>query len=77
MQGKSSFKRKLPNIILAIFFIIGLCIFLYPSVSDFINEWEQNREVSKYESNVAELSTEIYEKLISSAQEYNNSLVRT
>jgi sortase A len=77
MQGKSSFKRKLPNIILAIFFIIGLCIFLYPSVSDFLSEWKQSQEINKYESKASELSLETYEKLISDAEEYNSSLVRT
>jgi sortase A len=76
MENKSNLKKKLPNIILAIFFIVGLCIFLYPSVSDFINEWVQRQEVSNYQSQVSELSYETYEKLISDAQEYNNSLVR-
>jgi sortase A len=75
MESKSNFKRKLPNIILAIFFIVGLCIFLYPSVSDFINEWVQKQEVSNYQSKVSELSDETYEKLIADAVEYNETLV--
>lgn len=75
MENKNRLKKNLPNIILAIFFIIGLCIFLYPSVSDFVNEWAQDREVSQYESKVSELSYDIYEKMIFEAQEYNKSLV--
>jgi sortase A len=75
MKHKSNFKNILPNIILAIFFIVGLCIFLYPSVSDFVNEWAQRQEISQYESKVIEIYDDVYEKLISDAQEYNSSLV--
>lgn len=75
MENKNKLKKNLPNVILAVFFIIGLCIFLYPSVSDFVNEWAQNWEVSQYESKVSELSYDIYDNLISEAQEYNKSLV--
>lgn len=75
MENKNKLKKNLPNLILAVFFIIGLCIFLYPSVSDFVNEWAQNWEVSQYESKVSELSYDIYDNLISEAQEYNKSLV--
>jgi sortase A len=75
MENKSNLKNKLPNIILALFFILGLCIFLYPSVSDFVNEWAQRQEIRTYDNGVAELSDDVYEKLISSAQEYNKTLV--
>jgi len=75
MEKKNNLKKNLPNIILAVFFTIGLCIFLYPSISDFVNEWAQDREVSQYESKVAEFSYDIYDKMISEAQEYNKSLV--
>lgn len=67
-------KKQLPNIILALVFIIGLCIFLYPSASDLINSWLQSKEISKYEHLVAELSFEEYDKMISDAREYNETL---
>ena len=75
MENKSKLKKNLPNIILAVFFIVGLCVFLYPSVSDFVNKWAQDREVSQYESIVSELSDDVYRDLISEAQEYNSTLV--
>ena len=75
MGNKSKLKKNLPNIILAVFFIVGLCVFLYPSVSDFVNKWAQDREVSQYESIVSELSDDVYRDLISEAQEYNSTLV--
>ena len=75
MENKSKLKKNLPNIILAVFFIVGLCVFLYPSVSDFVNKWAQDREVSQYESIVSKLSDDVYRDLISEAQEYNSTLV--
>ena len=68
-------KKQVPNIILALVFIIGLCIFLYPSVSDLINSWIQSREISKYEHLVAELSFEEYDQMIADAREYNQTLI--
>ena len=68
-------KKQLPNIILALVFIIGLCIFLYPSVSELINSWMQSKEISKYENLVSELSFEEYDKMIADAREYNNTLI--
>ena len=74
-MSKSNLKIWLPNIILAFVFIIGLCIFLYPFASDFINTIIQNKEVSKYASVISELSTEQYDKLIADAKEYNKQLI--
>ena len=65
----------MPNIILAGVFIIGLCIFLYPSVSDIINSWLQGKEISKYENFISELSNEEYDKMIADAREYNELLI--
>ncbi len=75
MKKDFNIKKQLPNIILAAVFIVGLCIFLYPSVSDIINSWLQSREINKYERLVSELSTEEYDKMIAEAREYNKTLL--
>lgn len=75
MKRKFDIKKQLPNIILAVVFIVGLCIFLYPSVSDIINSWFQSREINKYERLVEGLSFEEYDKMISDAREYNKTLL--
>ena len=75
MKKDFNIKKQLPNIILAAVFIVGLCIFLYPSVSDIINSWLQSREINKYERLVSELSTEEYDKMILEAREYNKTLL--
>lgn len=75
MKQKSKFKKQLPNIILALVFVIGFGIFLYPSVSDFINSHMQSKEINRYKHLLADLSTEEYEKKLAEAVEYNNNLV--
>ena len=74
-NNKAKIKKILPNIILALVFIVGLCIFLYPYASDFINSVTQQREISQYESTVSELSTETFDKIIQETLEFNNSLI--
>lgn len=75
MKKEANLKNVLPNIILIVFFIIGLSIFLYPFISNYINQKIQNKEISKYEISVSELSLDKYEKLLLEAQEYNKTLV--
>ena len=75
MKQKLKFKKQLPNIILALVFVIGFGIFLYPSASDFINTHMQSKEINRYKHLLADLSTEEYEKKLEEAVEYNNNLV--
>ena len=72
---KAKIKKILPDIILAIVFIIGLLIFLYPSISNILNTWARNKDISQYNQKIAELSTEEYEKMINDAKDFNNSLL--
>lgn len=74
-NNKKKLKSTIPNIILALFFVIGLSIFLYPSISDFINNLAQNRDISQYEDKISQLSFEDYDKRIEEAREYNRKLV--
>lgn len=74
MKNNAKQRKKFPNIILALFFIVGLCIFLYPFISDFITVFFQSKEINKYESLVSNLCFEEHEKMISDAQEYNKIL---
>lgn len=76
MKNNAKQRKKLPNIILALFFLVGLCIFLYPFISDFITVFFQHREIEKYENLVSNLCFDEYEKVIKDAQEYNESLTK-
>jgi len=68
-------KRQFINIILISIFIIGLCIFLYPPISNFINSVIQSKEIGKYEHLSAELTFNEYEEIFLEAEQYNKNLI--
>ncbi|SCY69203.1 class C sortase [Butyrivibrio sp. INlla14] len=67
-------KKQLPNIIFGLIFLAGLAIFLYPSVSNYINSKNQSRAISNYEEAMAAISEEDYTKFWQAADEYNKEL---
>lgn len=67
-------KKQLPNIIFGIIFLVGLCIFLYPSVSNYINSKNQSRVISNYQEALNNISEEDYTKLWNDAIAYNEAL---
>ena len=73
---KKSLKKKIPNIIFGLIFIAGLAIFLYPSVSNYINSRNQSRAISNYEEMVNNISEEDYSKMWSEAIAYNEELAK-
>ena len=71
---KKGFKKQLPNIIFGLIFLVGLGIFLYPSVSNYINSKHQSRAVSNYDEAVANLTQEDYSKFWEEAYKFNEEL---
>jgi sortase A len=67
-------KKQIPNIIFGIIFIIGICIFLYPSVSNYINSKNQSRVISTYQDAMSSMTTEDYTGLWDKAIAYNEAL---
>lgn len=65
-------KRKLPIILI---FLIGICILLYPAVSNVLASFTQTRVISNYEEAVSRLSPEEKTEEIKKANQYNSSLV--
>ena len=53
-------KKQLPNIIFTLIFLVGLGIFLYPSVSNYINSKHQSRAVASYDEAIASLQETDY-----------------
>ncbi len=54
--------------------MVGLAIFLYPSVSNYINSKNQSRAISNYEEAMASISEEDYTKFWQEAYQYNEEL---
>jgi sortase A len=74
MMKNTKLKKQIPNFIFAIIFLVGLCIFLYPSVSNYINSKHQSRAISSFEEAMSEISDEDYQKFWDAAIAYNEVL---
>ncbi len=55
-------------------FIAGLCIFLYPSVSNYINSKHQSKAIDSYNEALAKLSKADYTAFWDAAREFNKKL---
>ena len=64
-------KRKIPIILL---FIIGIAIFLYPTVSNLISSLNSSKVINEYDSKVYKMSKAEREKEKKRAKAYNESL---
>jgi sortase A len=67
-------KKDLSTKILIIVLLIGLSLILYPSVSNYWNSFHQSRAIAEYVENVAQMSNEEYNRVLSDARAYNVKL---
>lgn len=67
-------KSSFVNAILILFFLIGLSLLLYPTVSDYWNSLHQSRAIAEYAEQVAQLDSNRYQQLLEQAQQYNQAL---
>lgn len=67
-------KKNLSTILLLVALIIGLCLLLYPTVSDYWNSFHQSRAIATYVESVAQIDNSHYEALLKSARAYNEEL---
>ncbi|MDD4312671.1 MAG: class C sortase [Eubacteriales bacterium] len=67
-------KKLLPNLMLALVFLAGLTLLLYPTVSNYINTIHQSHVVSSYEAEVAKHQAQDYTPIRDAAMEYNVAL---
>lgn len=68
-------KHKLGStFFLVLMLFIGLCLLLYPSVSNYWNSFHQIRAIAGYAEIVSDIDEQQYKKLISDAEGYNRRL---
>ena len=67
-------KRNKIGLILVLMLFVGVCVLLYPSVSQYWNTKTQTRAVENYRDILESLKPEDYEKYFAEADEYNKSL---
>ena len=76
-QPKKTAKKKQSNIanyLFVLIFVAGLSVFLYPTVSDYVNSRNQSRALSNYDQLLETLSEEDYTALWNEAYAYNEKL---
>lgn len=64
-------KKYLPTIIVAVIFLCGLSLFLYPTVSNLYNDYLNKKLIGDYENDIVEFSHEEYAEEKQRARDYN------
>ncbi|MBO6241079.1 MAG: class C sortase [Butyrivibrio sp.] len=76
MKKKKGLKKQIPNIVFGVIFLIGIAIFLYPSVSNYINSQHQSKAISNYDEAISNMTQEDYSKFWEEAYKYNEALTQ-
>ena len=71
---KQFFKKHIVEIILYAVLLAGLCLLLYPSVSDWWNSMHQSRAIASYQQVVDNATDEEQQAMLEAAREYNARL---
>ena len=64
-------------ILLTLGFLVGVCVLLYPSISNYWNSKTQTRAIVNYESVLEHLDEEDYSRMFQAAYDYNEALYKT
>ena len=64
-------KNRITTVLLALVFLTGLSLLLYPTVSDHWNSFHASRAVAAYAQEVADLNGAEYDALLEAARDYN------
>lgn len=70
-------KELVKRIIVVFLFVVGVGIFLYPTVTGFVNEQSQTRVISNYQEAMEALSDDDKTSAIERAVAYNNALAQS
>lgn len=68
-------KGKMTNILLILILVAGLSLLIYPSFSDYWNSFTQSKVIVDYTQQIENLDAEKYDRIISEAVAYNESLI--
>lgn len=84
-DGKEEIRRKIRRLLLRILmlgvfsflFLAGLCVLLYPYMSNYINQKNQSRVITHYDQKTQSLSLADYSDYLKKAQQYNAKLAQS
>lgn len=67
-------KKNVAYIILALVFLVGLGVMLYPTISDYVNSKVQSKAIVDYEAALSQMTEKDYTEIFQKADEYNAAL---
>lgn len=67
-------KKHISTVILCAVFLVGLCVLLYPTVSDYWNSKHASKAIADYNRVVTEIPETDYSVWLDAARDYNDSL---
>lgn len=67
-------KKRTTTILLIILFFVGLCLLLYPTVSDWWNTRHQSKAIATYTDMVEQLDTSDLEEALKKAKDFNTRI---
>ena len=67
-------KKHLSTIVLVAVFLAGVCLLLYPTVSDYWNSLHQTRAIGAYEETLTDMTEKDYSAYFDQADAYNEAL---
>lgn len=70
-------KKHLSSVILALVFLIGLSMLLYPTVSDYINKQHSSRAIANYDAAISKTSEDKISEIFEDAEAYNQRIAAT
>ena len=71
------FKKNWSTVALIVTFLVGLIIFLYPTISDYWNKFHASRAIISYSETVSQMSKEDYDRELKKANDYNLQLAQS
>lgn len=69
-------RKNFTTILLLMALLIGLCLLVYPTFSDWWNSLHQSRAIATYTEGVAQIDNSKYEKMLEEARAYNANLAQ-
>lgn len=69
-------RKHFTSIFLTLALVLGLCLLVYPTFSDWYNSFHQSRAIASYAENVAQIDNSHYDELLQAGREYNARLAQ-
>lgn len=69
-------RKNITTIFLIAALLVGLCLLVYPTFSDWWNSLHQSRAIAVYAENVAQIDNSHYDEILERAHAYNDALTK-